>query len=349
MSDPKVTVLMAAYNGEKSIRKTIESVLGQTFQDFEFLIIDDCSTDKMSEIIQAYRDPRLVISANTTNLGQINSLNRGLEKAKGIYIARTDSGDISLPARLERQVAYLETHPQVVVVGTGAVRYDSQGRTIDVLRMPGSPELMRRMAVITSPIIHVSVLMQKSIILQYGGYQPAYHISADYELWSRLLQDNLPLANLPEILVGYEVSPTSLGNVTKGGILIAEASKIIQSNMAAFARRSVSLKQAEDIYKFFMLDMDILSQDEIYMTAGLYEDIMVELHVPRRVIHYYLLRKYAIYLMRHLYGPRRGSLLQVVLSFLKKSDGLLSWRGIVQDINRRWQGVLWRRYVNSLA
>lgn len=350
MPDPKISVLMAVYNGEKSVRKTIASVLNQTYSDFELVIIDDCSTDKTLEIIQSYSDsdPRLVVSTNKTNIGQINSLNLGLGKAKGVYIARTDAGDISLPQRFEKQVAYLEEHPEVVVVGTGAVRYDAEGRVIDVLRMPSDPARMRQMAVVTSPIIHVSVMMRKETIIQADGYHPDYFISADYQLWSKLLQENFQLANIPEVLVGYEVSPKSLGNASKGGILIAEASKIIQSNIAAFARRSVSLKQAEDMYKFFMLDLDMLSRDEIHTTAGLYEDIMAELHVPRRVIHYYLLRKYAMYLARHLYGPRRGSLLQIVLSFLKKSDGLFSWQGIVQDINRKWQGMLWRRSVNLL-
>lgn len=344
MPYPKISVLMAVYNGEKSVRKTIASVLNQTYSDFELVIIDDCSTDKTLQIIQSYSDsdPRLVISTNKTNIGQINSLNIGLRQARGTYIARTDAGDISLPQRFEKQITYLDEHPEVVVVGTGAVRYDAKGKVIDVLRMPGDPTSMRQMAVVASPIIHVSVMMRKETIIQAGGYHPDYFISADYQLWSKLLQKDFQLANIPEVLVGYEVSPKSLGNASKGGILIAEASKIIQSNIEAFARRSISLQQAGDIYKFFMLDMDILSRGEIDATAGLYESIMAELQVSRRAIHYYLLRKYAKYLVLYLYGQRRGSLLQIVFSFLKKIDGLFSWQGIVQDINRKWEGMRWR-------
>lgn len=342
MPDPKISVLLAVYNGEKSIQKTIASVLNQTYDDFEVVIIDDCSTDKTAEVVQSFNDPRLVIVTNKTNRGQINSLNLGLAKAKGTYIARTDAGDISFPKRFERQVAYLDQHPEVVVVGTGAVRYDSRGRAIDVMRMPGDAVCMRTMAVVTSPIIHISVMMRKETIIQVGGYHPDYYISADYHLWSRLLQRGFPLVNIPEVLVGYEVSPNSLGNASKGGILIAEASKIIQSNIEAFARRSISLKQAEDMYKFFLLDLDMLSRQEISMTARLYEEVMLVLSMTGRDIHYHLLRKYAKYIVRHLYNPRNSDLWYVLRSFLRKSDGLFSRSGIADDIRRQWKGLIWR-------
>ncbi len=110
MSVPIVTVLMAVYNGENHLRPTIESILNQTFKDFEFVIVNDGSTNSTSDIIKSYKDPRIVLHDNKTNIGQTKSLNIGLNISRGKYIARTDAGDISLPMRLEKQVKYLENN-----------------------------------------------------------------------------------------------------------------------------------------------------------------------------------------------------------------------------------------------
>src|SRR4051794_29608800 len=115
---PKVTVLLAVYNGERYLREAIDSILGQTFQDFEFLIINDGSTDSTREIILSYHDPRIRLVDNEDNIGQTRSLNRGLALAAGQFVARQDADDISEPERLASQVAFLEIHPEVVLLGT---------------------------------------------------------------------------------------------------------------------------------------------------------------------------------------------------------------------------------------
>ncbi|MDO8581256.1 MAG: hypothetical protein Q7S16_00065, partial [bacterium] len=273
---------------------------------------------------------------------QTNSLNFGLQKARGIYVARTDAGDISLPKRFGTQVVYLEAHLEVAVVGTGAIRYNPEGKVIDVLRMPGDALTMRQMAVVTNPIIHISTMMRKDIIIKVGSYRLEYPIAADYDLWSRLLKSSFSLVNIPDILAGYEVSSESLNGIHRSGTLIKEVSKIIQSNVGAFTQHSISLKQAEDLYKFFMLDMDMLSRDDIENTARLYAELMTTLQLPRREIHYQLLRKYAKYIACHRGGFSLNDRFAVARLFFEKSDGLFSWQGIVQDINRRWQGILWR-------
>ncbi len=343
MPFPQVSVVMAVYNGERSVRKTIESVLSQTYRDFEFVIINDCSTDGTVDVIQSYPDSRIVISTNTTNIGQTRSLNLGLTHSRGTYIARTDAGDISLPKRFETQVAYLEAHVEVAVVGTGAIRYDPRGRVIDVVHMPDDTIGMQQKSIIMGPLLHISTMMRKGIILQVGGYCPDYDISADFELWSKLLQRGFRLSNIPEVLAGYEVSMDSFGSIHRNNKVLTEASQIIRSNVDAFARRSISLKQAEDIYKFFMLDMDMLSRDEMGSTARLYREVMSALAMSRRDIHYHLLRKYAKYIARHLHNPGWRDLLYIFRSVLEKSDGFFSGSGIVNDLSRKWQGALWRR------
>ena len=115
--NPKVTVLMPVYNCEKYLRESIESILNQTFKDFEFLIINDGSSDKSAEIVESYNDNRINFVQNEKNIGLAASLNRGLDIAKGEYIARMDADDISLPERLEKQVRFMETNPQIGICG----------------------------------------------------------------------------------------------------------------------------------------------------------------------------------------------------------------------------------------
>src|SRR3990167_9325600 len=116
--NPLVTVLMPVYNGKKYLKEAIESVLNQTFRDFEFLIIDDGSTDKSAEIIKSFNDARIRLERNVTNLGLIKTLNNGLTLSRGKYIARMDCDDISLPKRLSVQVNFMEKHPEIGICGS---------------------------------------------------------------------------------------------------------------------------------------------------------------------------------------------------------------------------------------
>jgi len=118
MKEPKVTVLMPVYNGEKYLNEAIDSILGQTFKDFKFLIINDGSTDGTADILKSYKDSRIKVTNNEKNIGLTKSLNKGLKMAKSEYIARMDADDISLPTRLQKQVEFMDSHPKVGVCGT---------------------------------------------------------------------------------------------------------------------------------------------------------------------------------------------------------------------------------------
>ncbi|MBI5134679.1 glycosyltransferase [Candidatus Uhrbacteria bacterium] len=346
MDSPKISVVMAVYNGEEKLCKTIESVLNQTYQNFELVIIDDCSTDATTAVIKSSDDPRIVTIRNATNIGQTRSLNIGFAHSRGLYIARTDAGDVSFPKRFEKQVAYLDEHLDVAVVGSGAVRFDPRGKVIDVVHMPQDILQMRQKAVTMGPLIHISTMMRKGVIMEVGGYYPGYDISADFELWSKLLRGGYRLANIQEVLAGYEVSTASFGSINRSNKVFKETSQIMQSNILAFAKRSVSLKQAEDLYRFFMLDLDMLTRDEIAGAACLYTEVMATLAMSRRDVHYHLLRKYIKYFFNHLRAPWRRDLWYVVRALLGVSDGFFSRSGIADDLNRKWQGVLWRRTKN---
>ena len=134
--NPIVTVLMSVYNGERYLNEAIDSILAQTFTDFEFLIIDDASTDSTPKILHSYDDPRIRIVTNEENLGLTKSLNKGLALAQGEYIARMDADDISLPERLMMQLNFLIDNKTVPLVGSGAIMIDEDGKSIGKMNLP---------------------------------------------------------------------------------------------------------------------------------------------------------------------------------------------------------------------
>jgi hypothetical protein len=209
---PAVAVLMSVYNAERHVADAVRSILAQTFCDFEFLIVDDGSSDRSAEIVSAFAasDPRIRM-LRQANRGLIASLNRLLGEARAPLVARMDADDISLPTRLERQVAFLHGHPDHGVVGTNTHELDEQGTvfecvTLHPLDHHGIVEAMER----RSPICHPSVMMRREAILDVGGYRLPYRHCEDYDLWLRLL-DRTRLANLPDRLLLYRRSAGQIG------------------------------------------------------------------------------------------------------------------------------------------
>ncbi|CAL1241801.1 glycosyltransferase family 2 protein [Candidatus Methylocalor cossyra] len=210
MGTPCISVIMPVYNGEKYLRPAIESILGQTFTDFEFLIIDDGSTDSSVEICSSYRDPRIRLLSNGHNLGLIATLNRGLELARGEYIARMDCDDISLPERLERQLAFLNRHPDVGLCGTWFERFYRNESII--LKPPTDDRLIRFFLLFDNAFAHNTIVMRKDFVQRYGlRYDPEYKYSEDYEFWVRCAQ-HTKVANIPEVLVRYRFHPENTSN-----------------------------------------------------------------------------------------------------------------------------------------
>ncbi len=198
-----VSVIMPAYNAEKYIAQAIESILGQTYKDFELIIINDCSCDRTEEIILSYDDPRIVYVKNEQNLGVAKTLNVGLEIAKGEYIARMDADDMSLPQRFAKQVAFLNANEDVAVLGTNVETFNETG-TICTGWSATDPEQMKVDMLFACGLAHPSVMMRTNVIRQLGGYAPDYHGLEDYELWCRVLEKH-QITTLPDILLRYRV------------------------------------------------------------------------------------------------------------------------------------------------
>lgn len=206
---PKISVLLPAYNAEKYLSHAIESILGQTYKDFELLIIDDCSTDRTTAIISSYSDPRLKVIRNAINLGLTKSLNLGLHHAQGDFIARLDADDVSLPQRLAQQIYFLEQHPEIVLVGSLSKLINSAGETFDYRKSPTDPDIVKFSLLFGNPITHSSILFRKKPILEMGGYNERFRYAQDFELYSSLAT-KYPLAVLPEILIKYRSHDQSI-------------------------------------------------------------------------------------------------------------------------------------------
>jgi Glycosyl transferase family 2 len=189
VTTPRVTVLMSVHNGVPFLAEAVESILGQTMTDFEFLVIDDRSTDGSAEVVEAYGDPRIRVVRNDSNLGLTRSLNIGLAAARGELIARQDADDNSHPERLARQVAFLDAHPEIALVGTQARIIGSRGeRRRGVIRKPVTADGIAWEFMFGNPFIHSSVMVRTKVIREMlGGYNEAFITSQDYELWTRLV------------------------------------------------------------------------------------------------------------------------------------------------------------------
>jgi glycosyltransferase involved in cell wall biosynthesis len=194
---PKISVIMSIYNGEKYLREAIESILNQTFTDFEFIIVNDGSTDNSLEIIQSYDDKRIKIINNEKNIGLTKSLNKAIKQARGEYIARQDADDISLPNRFEEQLKYFEEHPEVALLGTSVYLIDENGKILGkhiVLAKPGIKDLFNG-----NQFNHGSVMFKKDVADDSGGYNELFRYVQDYELWLRIAK-YYEVRNLTQIL-----------------------------------------------------------------------------------------------------------------------------------------------------
>ena len=225
---PLISVVMPAYNAEKYLAEAIDSILTQTFTDFELIIIDDGSTDQTPAIIKRYKEQDSRISAFflQKNMGIAAALNQGLSVARGKYLARMDADDISLPERFAKQAAFMEAHPAVGVLGTAAIVIDSAGRHHQTLVFPTSHLLLLWSLCFYSPIIHPSVMARREVILSAGGYLSTTH-TEDYELWGRL-STITQFANLAERLLllrksGTNVSTRYSKNFLDDGIIISKS------------------------------------------------------------------------------------------------------------------------------
>jgi glycosyltransferase involved in cell wall biosynthesis len=209
---PEICVLMPVYNGERFLREAIASVLGQSFTDWELLVLDDSSTDKTASIVEEFarQDPR-VRHIVLPGLGLCGSLNEGLQRASSPYVARMDADDVCLPGRFAAQWEHFFAHPELDVLGTAIICIDEQGRRENVVVHPAGAQLPPAMQR-TCVLAHPSVMAKTSALQGLGGYSRAFSHAEDYDLWLRALDAGLRLDNLSLPLLLYR---RHAGNVSR--------------------------------------------------------------------------------------------------------------------------------------
>ena len=208
-----ISVILPVYNGEKYLKEAIESILNQTYTNFEFIIIDDGSKDSSLEIIKEYEkeDERIVV-VSRENKGLIATLNEGIEKAKGKYIARMDQDDISLPNRFEEQLKFLEKNPEIGVCGTW-VEVFGENRNSTLWKMPIKDEELRPRLLFSVTFAHPSVMMRKGLINQYNlRYNEKYINAEEYKFWLDL-SEFTKFGNIPKKLLLYRYHDASISRV----------------------------------------------------------------------------------------------------------------------------------------
>lgn len=222
----KVTVIITTYNRASYLKEALESVLCQTFLDFELLVLDDASTDNTEDLVNSFSDSRIKYTKHLSNLGISKNRNYGLSKAQGEYIAMLDSDDLWLSrTKLEEQVNFLNAHESYGLIGTYACIIDQEKRknamidSISSLFLGRSNFWMRQFFLIRNQIFHSSVLIRRKAIEEMGGYDELIPIWEDYELWLRI-GTRYKMTNIPKLLTGYRVHAQNISGIDrKKGIL----------------------------------------------------------------------------------------------------------------------------------
>lgn len=250
---PKVSVLMSVYNGSSYLIESIESILNQTFSDFEFIIINDCSTDSTWDILTAYaqKDNRIKLFNNEENIGLTKSLNKGLKLARGEYIARQDADDISLPKRLEKQVILLDKDPEIGLVSCDIEIIDAKGHKLGTHQRACATELVAWYLIFHNHLGgHSQVIFRRELVRGLEGYDESRRYSQDYELWSRIIRVS-KIAILPEFLLQQRRHDRSI-SVAKGSEQKNYSLSQSKQNIEQLIGKEISLEEVEYLRSFWL-------------------------------------------------------------------------------------------------
>ncbi len=209
--NPIISIVLAVRNGGTKIRQSIESMLNQTLRDFEFIIVDDASTDDTAVLLAEYakKDPRIKILSNKTNLGLTKSLNVAIKASSGMYIARLDSGDTSEPQRLALQATFLDEYGEYGLVGAWTYVIDEEGKRIGKMKYAIENDELKRTLIKYNQFVHSSLMVRKSALDAIGGYDEQWCYAQDYDLCFRIAK-HWNIANYPNFLASYRISSKSI-------------------------------------------------------------------------------------------------------------------------------------------
>lgn len=208
---PKVSIVMSVYNGEEFLEDSILSVLNQTYKNFEFIVVNDCSSDGSLKILEEFKnkDPRIKIINNEKNIGLTRSLNKGILTSEGEYISRLDAGDISLPERLEKQIHFLDNNKDIGLIGTWTYIINTEGKTIGEIKYPIEDKKIKKDLIKYNTFVHSSIMFRKNLASMVNFYDENYKYTQDYNFYIRLFPYT-QFANIPIFLIKYRQIPNSI-------------------------------------------------------------------------------------------------------------------------------------------
>lgn len=202
MKTPKVTVLMSVYNGETFLKEAIESILTQTYSNFEFVIYDDCSTDKSVDIIKSFADSRIILRQNTRNKGLTSNLADGINRCENKYIVRMDCDDIAFPNRIERQVEWMEQHKEISILGSSVHYFSKEIGDNGILKQPVEDAIIKAMLFIDFSLMHPSIIIRTNDLkIRNINYNTDFKYSQDHALYFECIKHNLKFGNIEQPLL----------------------------------------------------------------------------------------------------------------------------------------------------
>ena len=298
----KISVVMPAYNAEKYIREAVNSVLQQTYTNFELLIINDGSTDNTREVISSFTDPRIIVIDHEVNKGIASALNTGLLNARAEYIARFDADDVCFPERLLVQFNFLETHPDYILTGGDAEYISDGGEHLFHFKCIGhTNEQIIKKILRYCPFVHSCVMYRKDVVLKAGGYSLYAHNFEDYFLWVRLHTYG-KFHNLPQPLIKVRFNPTSTTIDEK------RRGRLFRKMKRDIIHRGVITKEEGDILYSIIKKQDVqkIKESAYYSLCG--KKYLVNNHQPAKAraslskairIHPLRLDNYALYFLSY--------------------------------------------------
>lgn len=245
---PTISVILPVYNGFPYLQIAVESVLSQTYQDFEFIVINDGSTDSSESVIKSINDSRIRF-LQQRNQGLPATLNTAIGLARGEFIARQDQDDISFPSRLQKQAEFLIANPDIGMVGTSAEIWVGDTKTDRLLAHPADDASIKFNLLFDNPFVHSSVMIRHSVFKKIGGYceDKSRQPPEDYELWSRVSRE-FKVANLPEVFLAYREVP---GSMSRTGLnpFLNRLIRISAENIAWYSGRDIESPEVVAISK----------------------------------------------------------------------------------------------------
>lgn len=318
MNRVPLSVIMPVYNGAIYLKEAIDSILCQTYEDYEFIIINDGSTDDTAAIIGKYNDARIRYYEQT-NQGLPETLNRCIALARGKYLARQDADDISLPRRFERQVTFLEDHPEYGMVGTWAEIWIKDKKTNRIHKHPSDDLTLRFDLLFDNSFVHSSIMIRKAVFNEIGLYttDKSRQPPEDYELWSRVSR-KFAIANIPEVLQIYREVPKSESRI-KMNPIHARVMNISRENLSWVLGGVTTEKEIIDIVALMNADYHLFSNESNYHSLSqliiMAADILSDAHGVQRNILLKHARKYCNYLRNRYLSNKYRKLFGLIRPF----------------------------------